>query len=51
MVIGRHFTKSDKDYVSMHLDKVMMWNEVLDSDEVHDLYKAYNGYMNEETEK
>ena len=51
MVIGRHFTNSDSNYVSMHLDELMMWDEALNSDEVHDLYKVYNGYTNEETEK
>ena len=33
----------------MHLDELMMWDEALNSDEVHDLYKVYNGYTNEET--
>ena len=38
MVIGRQFTNSDKNYVSMHLDEVMMLNEALDSDEINTLY-------------
>ena len=42
---------SQINYVSMHLDELMMWNEALDSDEVHDLYEAYDGYTNEEAEK
>ena len=49
MVIGRHFTNSDKNYVSMHLDELMMWNEALDPQEIHDLYKKYDGYTNKQT--
>ena len=51
MIIARHFTNSDKNYISMHLDELMMWNEALDLDEIHDLYKVYKGYTNEETGK
>ena len=47
MVIGRQFTSRDEHYVSMHLDELMMWNEALDSEEVHDLYNKYKGYTNE----
>ena len=48
MVIGRHFTNTDVNYVSMHLDELLVWNEALDPDEIHDLYEVYDGYTNEE---
>ena len=48
MVIGQQFTNTDVNYVSMHLDELMMWNEALDSEEINTLYNKYNSCSNEE---